>query len=578
MFIRLTRLRHASDTDGDGVGDNADAFPNDASESVDADGDGVGANADLDDNNASVGLVPDAVMTITDTAIEVGMTGTVYLEVTGAEGFNALDASLTYDPAILELVSVTTEPALELWLFESFSPEAGVLNIATTTTGDLTGDERLVAIEFRLLQSIEGTVPVTLSNVLMNGGDQFGLPVSGSVSELIILSDVSGTVTYWNDETLAVPATVVATNTNDGTTVQSASVAASSPDYQLLDLVKDDYEISVAIDQPVNRAIRAYDASRVLGMSVGAVPITDISQVVADVNNSGSVNSADARLILRYAVGLDTLPFPNQSSVWVSVPERYEYMSLSADVTDANFVAVLIGDVTGNWTQEPAAEKVLDGKYTSFGAQSKAADVLSAQVRELSTDRYEVSLSLSAGTSVSAVEVSLSASSGVMLRDYESLVGSGWITSLSDDAGVMTFAAVKFSPKLVTDVVRFVVETDGPGEELLSALVVLNEKEYTQRLNVALGDPDTDGDGLTDPQEEAAGTDPGNVDTDGDGLWDGIELELGTNPLLLDTDGDGYTDGEESDEGTSPTDADDLPLPGLNMAIIKAAIEAARNR
>ena len=29
-------------------------------------------------------------------------------------------------------------------------------------------------------------------------------------------------------------------------------------------------------------------------------------------------------------------------------------------------------------------------------------------------------------------------------------------------------------------------ETDGPGEELLSALVVLNEKEYTQRLNVAL--------------------------------------------------------------------------------------------
>ena len=82
------------------------------------------------------------------------------------------------------------------------------------------------------------------------------------------------------------------------------------------------------------------------------------------------------------------------------------------------------------------------------------------------------------------------------------------------------------------DVVRFVVETDGPGEELLSALVVLNEKEYTQRLNVALGDPDTDGDGLTDPQEEAAGTDPGNVDTDGDGLWDGIELELGTNPAV----------------------------------------------
>ena len=123
---------------------------------------------------------------------------------------------------------------------------------------------------------------------------------------------------------------------------------------------------------------------------------------------------------------------------------------------------------------------------------------------------------------------------------------------------------------------RFVVETDGPGEELLSALVVLNEKWHTQRLNVALGDPDTDGDGLTDPQEEVAGTDPGNVDLMV--MVCGMVLSLScTNPLLSDTDGDGYTDGEESDEGTSPTDADDLPLPGLSMAIINAAIEAARN-
>ena len=33
------------DSDMDGVGDNADAFPNDASETMDSDGDGVGDNA-----------------------------------------------------------------------------------------------------------------------------------------------------------------------------------------------------------------------------------------------------------------------------------------------------------------------------------------------------------------------------------------------------------------------------------------------------------------------------------------------------------------------------------------------------
>nr|ANV81116.1 hypothetical protein [uncultured Candidatus Thalassoarchaea sp.] len=35
------------DTDGDGLGDNADEFPNDATERVDSDGDGVGDNADV---------------------------------------------------------------------------------------------------------------------------------------------------------------------------------------------------------------------------------------------------------------------------------------------------------------------------------------------------------------------------------------------------------------------------------------------------------------------------------------------------------------------------------------------------
>ncbi|MCH6255194.1 thrombospondin type 3 repeat-containing protein [Puniceicoccaceae bacterium K14] len=41
----------SADSDNDGVGDNADEFPNDPTESTDADGDGTGDNADLDDDN-----------------------------------------------------------------------------------------------------------------------------------------------------------------------------------------------------------------------------------------------------------------------------------------------------------------------------------------------------------------------------------------------------------------------------------------------------------------------------------------------------------------------------------------------
>ena len=67
---------------------------------------------------------------------------------------------------------------------------------------------------------------------------------------------------------------------------------------------------------------------------------------------------------------------------------------------------------------------------------------------------------------------------------------------------------------------------------------------------------DTDGDGLTDADEAAYGTDPTSADTDADGLNDAGELfTYGTNPLVYDTDGDSLGDGEEVATGSDPLTA-----------------------
>ncbi len=68
---------------------------------------------------------------------------------------------------------------------------------------------------------------------------------------------------------------------------------------------------------------------------------------------------------------------------------------------------------------------------------------------------------------------------------------------------------------------------------------------------------DSDGDGVSNADEELAGTDPDNEDTDGDGLRDGGEANRGTDPLVADTDGDGLLDGEEvKDYGSDPLSED----------------------
>lgn len=67
-------------------------------------------------------------------------------------------------------------------------------------------------------------------------------------------------------------------------------------------------------------------------------------------------------------------------------------------------------------------------------------------------------------------------------------------------------------------------------------------------------DDDIDGDGLTNAEEEEAGTNPSAADSDGDGLSDYEELRVhGTNPLYWDTDGDVLGDYVEVHRyGTNP--------------------------
>jgi len=64
---------------------------------------------------------------------------------------------------------------------------------------------------------------------------------------------------------------------------------------------------------------------------------------------------------------------------------------------------------------------------------------------------------------------------------------------------------------------------------------------------------DTDGDGLTDLQENFLGTTANDSDTDNDGLTDGDEVFVHhTNPNDADTDGDGATDSWEVQNGSNP--------------------------
>jgi|GEM_PF-1271156 len=103
-----------------------------------------------------------------------------------------------------------------------------------------------------------------------------------------------------------------------------------------------------------------------------------------------------------------------------------------------------------------------------------------------------------------------------------------------------------------------IVPNDVDGDGMRDSWELDNGLDPTDPSDAAT---DLDGDGLSNGDEFALGTNPNSADTDGDGVSDGDEFNvLGSDPLLADTDGDGMSDGFEQTFGFDLLDPADAAL------------------
>lgn len=187
----------------------------------------------------------------------------------------------------------------------------------------------------------EGTFTVSLTVSGVGGTD---IETKTDYIQVTTLN-ISGSVLYWN-ESKVLPGTVCTLsgdNTYSGTTDLSGYFSISG-------ILAGNYNLTPSKQDQVT-GITAYDAALALRHAADIAPLTGYAAIAADVNQSGEISSLDASYILQKSVGLIET-FPDITSMWLFDPTNYTYPNLTEDLINQDFIGILLGDPSGNWSIE----------------------------------------------------------------------------------------------------------------------------------------------------------------------------------------------------------------------------------
>ena len=112
-------------------------------------------------------------------------------------------------------------------------------------------------------------------------------------------------------------------------------------------------------------SITSFDAARISQHVTGNGPLMGNQLIVADVSNNGSVTSFDASQLARYTISAP--PYGSTGS-WRFLPVDITYSSVSGNILGEDYTALLMGEVSGNWTDTGT-------RSTSAGGPERAAAI-----------------------------------------------------------------------------------------------------------------------------------------------------------------------------------------------------------
>lgn len=301
--------------------------------------------------------MPTALIEVKDSSFTVPVTTS---DLTGLNVIS-FDIQVTYDSAVVSSTGVSTSGTLSSGLTVTVNePTPGTLLISGYGTTPLAGGGTLFNIGFNATGPIGSSTLLNFPAFTYNEGTPCSVATNGDVS--ITAGSISGAVSYANSVVFKpVPYTTL---NAVGSVNSSATSALFTGVYDINGLGSGPYTVTPTKPAEVpsfvpGSPITGFDSALIAQHLVLLTTLNAVQLLAADVSTNGIVTSFDAALIAQWIVGI---PNAGITGVWKFLPPNRNYPEVAPDQVNQDYSALLMGEVSGNWTPP-----------TSFAAVSPAA-------------------------------------------------------------------------------------------------------------------------------------------------------------------------------------------------------------
>ena len=256
------------------------------------------------------------------------------------------DFTLTFDPAVITPSSTPTDNAGTLSSNFNITPNtsvAGRITVSAFGTIPLAGAGTLLNLKFNLVGALGACSNLNLPTFAFNEGTPCATISNGQIC--LRGNAISGKVNYGTSATpKPVPGVMVKAEGTDGSLNLTFTDAAGN--YSMTGLGDSSYTITPSKTGAIN-GISGLDASMVAQHAAGIITLLPNQIIAGDASGNGTLSAFDASLIAQTAAGITN---NGLAGTWKFAPPSRTYSTLNGNQTAQNFDAILVGDVTGNWT------------------------------------------------------------------------------------------------------------------------------------------------------------------------------------------------------------------------------------